>query len=429
MGNRRGMITELKGKDGKPYKPKRWQVRASLGFNPVTGKRRQIKETVEGTRKQAEQALERIYREHETGLSIEASRMTFGEYAQAWHKRRAESGNYAAQTLTAEAIHIRNMLPLMGNVKLKDVTALIVENALAELKANKGGKPRSGTTMRRNYQTLHAILKDAVRHDAIMRNPCDKVDAPRIDTKEKKPLSAEQAHALSEAISRSISEEEEALNAKESRAESRGARFERTAVRGVGRISRLATLRLGLATGIRIGEALALRWSDIGDGGKTVTISRAVTNKGVFKCPKTKKSNRTITLDGETARILANLRKAQFFALRSLGVSDFNDLPICCTDVGGYDNISHYHRWLRAWQAENGLEPFHFHTLRHTHATLLLASSIDVKTVQARLGHSTASTTLNIYAHAIPSRDSLAAETMDALLNGRGETARERWAI
>lgn len=429
MGRRRGSVRELKTPDGKSYSPRRYQIRASLGFDPVTGKRIQVKTTATGTRKEAEQRLEQIYREHETGLSFEAGKATFAECAQEWHTRRVNGGGLSDKTLELEAMHIRGILPYLGNVKLRDITAYAVETTLAKLKENQGGKPRSGTTLRRYYQTLNAILKDAVKHDAIARNPCDKVEAPREDTKEKKALNQDQVHILVESINRCINEEETALNAKESRAEERGGRFDRCAVRGISRLSCLVTLRLGLATGIRLGEAMALRWCDIGQGYKTVKVRRSLTNRGVFKSPKTKAGIRSITLDEETAQLLARLRKAQFYALRSIGISDFNELAVCCSDVGTHFNLSNYDRWLRKWQKENGIEPFGFHCLRHTQATQLLASGIDVKTVQARLGHSMASTTLNIYAHAIPSRDSLAAEKMASLLNGIAENGLERKAI
>lgn len=430
MGGRRGSVTEVKASNGKSHSPKRWQVRASLGFDPLTGKRIQAKKTIEGTRKQAEQELERIYREHETGLSFEAGKATFADYAKHWHERRERFGSLSSRTLEAEAAHLRRIIPYIGAVKIRDVSAFTVEAALSKLKENEGGrKPLSGTTMRRYYQTLNAVFKDAVKHDAVLRNPCDKVKAPREDTKEQEALTEEQVHRLVEAINRSVAEEEAAMSAKESRAEARGARFERGAVRGVSRLSCLVMLRLVLATGMRLGEAMALRWCDIGEGYKTVSVRRSVTNKGEFKEPKTRKGRRTITIDTETAQMLAKLRKAQFYALRSIGVTDFKNLAVCCSDVGGHTNIANYGRWLREWQAAAGVDRFHIHQLRHTQATQLLSAHMDVKTVADRLGHSKASTTLNIYAHAIPANDSKAAEMMDSLLNGKPESAQERAAI
>ena len=74
-------------------------------------------------------------------------------------------------------------------------------------------------------------------------------------------------------------------------------------------------------------------------------------------------------------------------------------------------------RW-RAWRKEHGFEGLKFHELRHTRATQLLANGVDVKTVQTRLGHTSASITLGWYAHAIPEKDHEAADLLGAILSG-----------
>ena len=75
-----------------------------------------------------------------------------------------------------------------------------------------------------------------------------------------------------------------------------------------------------------------------------------------------------------------------------------------------------FEHWWRSWANKNGWEGLRFHELRHTHATLLIADGVDVKTVQMRLGHSSAVVTMTCYAHAIPLSDGAAAEALDASL-------------
>ena len=77
-----------------------------------------------------------------------------------------------------------------------------------------------------------------------------------------------------------------------------------------------------------------------------------------------------------------------------------------------------FEHWWRTWADENGWEGLRFHDLRHTHATLLISGGTDVKTVQMRLGHSSAEITMSCYAHAIPLSDANAAESIDSSLFG-----------
>ena len=80
--------------------------------------------------------------------------------------------------------------------------------------------------------------------------------------------------------------------------------------------------------------------------------------------------------------------------------------------------IDTFDNWWRAWRKEHGFEGLKFHELRHTQATQLLANGVDVKTVQTRLGHASASITLGWYAHAIPEKGHEAADLLGAILSG-----------
>lgn len=75
--------------------------------------------------------------------------------------------------------------------------------------------------------------------------------------------------------------------------------------------------------------------------------------------------------------------------------------------IGGY---------LKKFTDKHGLKPVHLHSLRHTNASILIASGVDLKTVSSRLGHSNLSTTGNIYAHVINSADAKASDALDHIL-------------
>jgi integrase len=89
---------------------------------------------------------------------------------------------------------------------------------------------------------------------------------------------------------------------------------------------------------------------------------------------------------------------------------------VLCNEKGERANTNTFEHWWRSWADGNGWPGLRFHDLRHSHATILIANGVDVKTAQMRLGHSSAEVTLSIYAHAIPLADSAAAASLDAEL-------------
>ena len=91
--------------------------------------------------------------------------------------------------------------------------------------------------------------------------------------------------------------------------------------------------------------------------------------------------------------------------------------PVFTNGVGDYIDPSGFSRWWRKFKTDNSFPDLRFHELRHTQATVLLANSVDVKTVQTRLGHANASITLNLYAHAVPQNDRAAADLVGNLFS------------
>lgn len=143
--------------------------------------------------------------------------------------------------------------------------------------------------------------------------------------------------------------------------------------------------RLVLLTGMRRGEAIGLRWQDFDHDNMTVTIQSAVSlgrhGEPVQSTPKYN-SSRTIAIDDETAEALEGLRPFS---------TDERIFPIGSTTV---------RRWFLKAEAAAGLPHSRLHNFRHEHTTMLLENGAYIKDVQERLGHRSAQTTLNIYAHA-----------------------------
>lgn len=183
-------------------------------------------------------------------------------------------------------------------------------------------------------------------------------------------------------------------------------------------------VRIGLATGARLSEVLALQWRCVDLESGQVSICRALKKDGALKEPKTAAGTRTASVDRKTVGHLARWKARQAAELAKFGIRQTPETPVCCSATGGFINISNFERWWRSFRDGNGFEGLRFHELRHTQATLLLGSGVDVKTVQARLGHADASITLNWYAHAMPGNDRQAADLLAAIMEHPEKAAR-----
>src|SRR5699024_1230342 len=156
---------------------------------------------------------------------------------------------------------------------------------------------------------------------------------------------------------------------------------------------------------MRVGECLALTWHDLDFKNNILNMNKtlAYTEKGLeIQVPKTKASVRIISLDVETIKVLKEWQLEQRKQLLKIGINSMNKHKVIFNsnnNVFIFNSVIAYDIKLIANKA--GIYPITTHSFRHTHATLLFASGMDIKQVQARLGHSNVQTTLNIYTHAM----------------------------
>jgi integrase len=174
-----------------------------------------------------------------------------------------------------------------------------------------------------------------------------------------------------------------------------------------------ALYRLLLATGLRIGEALALNWSDIDFSEKLVNVTKTtLQSREVQDSPKTKGSNRIISLDNATLQILANWRKYQNNHNKVIGLSD--------SVVFSYDGqrlIYESERFRLSSHLKSARLPnIGLHGFRHTHASLLMNNDVNPKEIQERLGHSKITTTLDTYSHLAKDKKKETAEKFSNIL-------------
>ena len=337
-----------------------WVGSISLGFDQATGKR--IRRTIYGaSKKDVQQRLGDV--RNRTGTELARRRApTVREFIEGWLAREVQPNRRATTYRSYEGISRRHVLPYIGNVRMNVATPADVERCLAIVRES------AGASMALKTRTLlHRVFKRGIALEIAARNPVVSVEVPRHERQAMQFLDAEQARKLLAAAA--------------------GDRFE-------------ALVVLLVTGGLRIGEALALRWRDVDFADRRLRIERtAQETKGpiVFVPPKTKAGNRTIAL----GRLATDALKRRRALAKREGYDGADDL-IFPTDVGTPFRRSNLHRrWWHPLLAAAGLPRIRLHDLRHTAATLSLAAGTNVRIVADRLGHADPAVTLRVYQHAV----------------------------
>ncbi len=165
-------------------------------------------------------------------------------------------------------------------------------------------------------------------------------------------------------------------------------------------------------TGLRVGELLALRWKNIDLAGRTLRVTETVYD-GHFDTPKTQRSNRVIPIGDETSSVLRALCDAPVKP---------EDLVFATQQGQPLSRHNVLRRQLRPACKKLGLHGITWHSLRHSHATLLDSVGAPLGTVQALLGHSTSEITREVYLHAIPEDQRRAVAGVESLVFGLNRT-------
>ncbi|MGB9780602.1 tyrosine-type recombinase/integrase [Caldanaerobacter sp.] len=371
-----------------------YRLVVSAGYGP-DGKRKKYTKTIkvhgktEAARlKEAEKELAKFIAEIEGNTFIEPSRLTFKAFVEKWLKEYAED-NLAPKTLHRyKEMLEKRIIPALGHLKLnkiKPVHILEFLNMLKEDGARLDGKEGglSPQTIKHHYRLIHAIFEDAVKWQLISSNPASNIEPPKVPKKEAGYYNEEEVKKLIKAL------ENEKLKYK-------------------------VAVMVTLAAGLRIGELMGLKWEHVDFENNTIKIEQAnqyLPGEGTFtKDPKTETSKRLIAMPKEIMDLLREYKKEQNIERLKKG-SMWIDTGYVFTQWNGQPMYPYtFTKWFPKFLEKHGLRRITFHQLRHTSATLLINAGENVRTVSARLGHSNASTTMNIYAHALKSADRNAAD-------------------
>jgi integrase len=184
---------------------------------------------------------------------------------------------------------------------------------------------------------------------------------------------------------------------------------------------------LGATTGMRRGEVLGLRWSDVDLDAGRLSVRQTLSaprnpdtgqHVPVFGEPKTKQGKRSVPLPAQTVAALRAHRKTQMAERLLVGPGWTDHGLVFCEPDGQPIHPDRFRKRVEHRVQRSGLPPIRFHDLRHTHATLALQAGVHPKIVSERLGHASTSFTLDVYSHVTPSMQQQAADVMSALLSG-----------
>lgn len=277
--------------------------------------------------------------------------VTFAKFGKTWVKNRKASGEVGTLKLDVDACALRRIGPYLGDVRVREITPMLVEDALARLMADKVEErgSYSTNTVRLTYRIVRQVLDKAVAYGIIARNPCDGVTPPKDAESSRRALSAGEARDL---VAR-ICDAEEECYAKLDEAKS-DADETRASCPTMSEIAKLTAARIALMTGMRRGEVLALTWEEVDFDNACVRVSKSYNRKRELKATKTKAGVRTIHVDDETMGCLRRWKACQARTLATLRKTQSNDTPVIRNAVGGRLRPDGLWRWWRRFADGNG---------------------------------------------------------------------------
>lgn len=368
-----------------------WRLKFELGTDPVTGARRTQFVTFRGTKREASAELTRRLAQVEEGTFVERSADTVAKYARHWLADIAPA-KAAPKTLERYGDLVeRHIVPQLGAIPLQKLEGAHIDAFYAHLRTagrldGKGGL--APQTVQHTHRLLSQILSSAVKARKLRTSPIEAVQTtPKVRREEIQVLSDDDMGKLLGHLA--------------------------------DRPLRVPVM-LAIATGMRRGELLGLRWKDVDFDRAELHVAQVVeqTASGIaFKEPKTERSRRTIALPSRIVEELRSHKKASAELRLKLGLGrDDTWLVFPAWPEGGARNPDLFSKEFAREAGRAGVPQVTFHGLRHTHITHLLRSGVPVHVVSARAGHANAAVTLNIYAHVLPGQQEGAAAIVDSAL-------------
>jgi integrase len=329
--------------------------------DPQTGKRKRRWHSFKGGKREAQVERARLIAAIDSGTAIEPGKATVGDFVRMRIDQWEAAGDITARTAERHRQLLKHQIaPHLGAKVLRKLRPLDIEQWHTALRATV-----SARTIGHAHRLLSKTLRDAIRNDLCSRNVCTEQPAPRLESGEI-------------AIVRDVP----------------------GLVAALPRWRHGAVAMVALFGGLRLGEVLALRWTNVDLDRKVIRVVEAVEQTKMFgvrfKPPKSKAGKRDVTMPDILVEVLREHRKAQLELRLQLGLGKLPDDALLFATVEGrpLKTIDVSVLWGR-FAAGIGMPEITFHALRHTHASQLIDAGVDIATISKRLGHATPGITLN----------------------------------
>jgi len=366
-----------------------WQAQATVGFDPATGKSK--RKTFYGkTRKEVVDKMQKVLVEFKTGNYIEPTALTIGQWLDDWHQGRKPHISENTHELLGTMIRC-HLNPVLGAIRLKDLRTRDIQKLLNEKFSSGRVDGRGGLsprTVKHIHSALNGALRQAVKERLLLHNPCEGVELPRKVNREMRTFSREDLQLF---LAKTKNH------------------------------PHYPAFLLTIGTGLRRGELLGLRWSDVDFHKGMLSIKQQIVRGRhglLFGEPKTPKSKRSIALHKELIDVLKAHKKQQNEVRLLLGAAYADHGLVFCREDGMPLDPCQFARQFGAAVKRAGLEKIRFHDLRHSYATLSLEAGVSLKAIQEVLGHTSITMTGDIYGHVTERMRQEAADKIGAVLVG-----------
>ena len=401
------------------------RIFATMTYKPKAKKDSAIEKEVQAAAVQFENDVH-------NGNYYSGENYTFEKFAEVWREKWADK--HLTQNVKEGYIKLIDKwaLPVIGNKKLTKITAFDIQDIIDNMETA-GLAP---ATVHRVISAINSVFRYAYRMNLIRENVIDRVELPKLERDgDLHYFTLEQSKRFLAALEKRYPFEYSACI--HSYDADGGARYRaKYEAYHTIPVQYQAYFYLAIYGGFRRGELIALTWNDIDFQNRMISITKAAAitkEEGqVIKTPKTKAGNRTIQLPKDCFRVLHAWKAEQMQLSLTLGDNwqgsrgadyDNNFVFIDLKTGRMMDLSTPYHKFHEIIEMynrtcekeEDKLPLIRLHDLRHTSATLLLSENVDIETVSHRLGHSKPSITLDVYGHALETKDEKASNTLEAL--------------
>ncbi len=360
---------------------KKWAYRAYAGKDPITEKDKQVSKSGFLTKKDAQLAAALFERQFHNDEYIQPSKITFNALSDDWEKHYLQTMKAKESSLRARKIALKHIKNEFGEIAIQKISKKAYQDTIDKL-----SNEFSTNYVSSIHTSANMVFEYAKENKLIKEVPTMDITLPK---KKKTVADLEKGDSIKQKF---LEKEElgEFLNI----------------AKNDGLDGDLLTFTLLAYTGLRAGEMIALKWSDIDFDNQTLTVYRTYYNptnnksKYTLLTPKTQTSHRTITIDKLLIDLL-QLHKKEQDEIKKENEPFYQDNNFIFATNEGYPKtikaISiRLKRLLTKSKINKDITP---HSFRHTHTSLLIEANVHIKEIQERLGHSDINTTMDIYAH------------------------------